>query len=417
MKDIKSFRLLWIGQSFANFGDILYIVGLIAVIHSLNGSTFQMAMVPFITMISRFLGALIAPLLFERYSLKSLISFSQIGKTWFILLLALFIIADMHNTSTLIVLLLMTSLIGFFDGWASPARDSLIPRLVHEDKLIKYNSFLSIVDRTIQLGGWPISSILLVWLGSSTIFWLTFGLYVLSSIMMVLIRRMANETEPTDISTDDGKRFKGAKEGFKYIFRTPTIRTLTIAELLDSIANVVWIAAIIYVFIEDALRSGEEWWGYLNSLFFAGLLLGGMLGFKYEDRIQRNLVIIVRIGAVISSGLILLFAQLTNPWIAVTVSFLFGLFSQLKGVSHGTLVQISTPESVLPKVYSAQDALNFALYGVATMLFGYLTDQLGVRFVFNLSGGLLLVGAGILMFGSLSKVGLLQNNEDTNFKS
>ncbi|MDV2683025.1 hypothetical protein RYX56_01410 [Alkalihalophilus lindianensis] len=45
MKHSSSFRFLWLGQSFANLGDVLYIVALITLIYQLTGSATYMALI------------------------------------------------------------------------------------------------------------------------------------------------------------------------------------------------------------------------------------------------------------------------------------------------------------------------------------------------------------------------------------
>ncbi|MCR1287057.1 hypothetical protein [Shouchella clausii] len=86
----NSFRFLWISQLFANIGGVFYIVGLIPLIHAVTGSAAAMALVPFLTMVSRFVSAMIAPLLLERMHLQPLLALSQFGKTFVLLLLACF---------------------------------------------------------------------------------------------------------------------------------------------------------------------------------------------------------------------------------------------------------------------------------------------------------------------------------------
>src|SRR5688572_20026845 len=68
MKNI-SFRCLWIGQAFANLGDIFYVVGLISLLYTLTGSAFYLSLLPFTTTIFRFISSLLAPLVIDRFPL------------------------------------------------------------------------------------------------------------------------------------------------------------------------------------------------------------------------------------------------------------------------------------------------------------------------------------------------------------
>src|SRR6476661_1067974 len=77
----KYFRLLWIGQSVANFGVVLSIVGLISILYSITGSAFSLALLPFFNTIGRFFGGMVSPILINLYRLKTLLIASQISKT------------------------------------------------------------------------------------------------------------------------------------------------------------------------------------------------------------------------------------------------------------------------------------------------------------------------------------------------
>ncbi|WP_394584371.1 MFS transporter [Cytobacillus firmus] len=168
-----SFRFLWIGQSIANLGDILYIVSIISIVYEITGSAFYMALFPFVNTVSRFISGFIAPILLERYRTKPLLAFSQFGKTIIVLMLTVNSIY-LFSIDNIIFTFVFVMFISFLDGWASPARDSLIPRYFDsEEKLVKVNSFLSIVDQTITLGGWPAAGILITLLGSGNLLIIT----------------------------------------------------------------------------------------------------------------------------------------------------------------------------------------------------------------------------------------------------
>lgn len=151
----SSFRFLWIGQSLANSGDVFYMVGLIAIIYGITGSVTYMAFVPFFITTSRFLSGMIAPLIIERVQLKSLLAYSQFGKTILVLILGCYT-EFFPSSSTIFLIFLLVIAISFLDGWANPARNALVPIFIEQDFLVKANSFLAILDQTIRLGGWTV---------------------------------------------------------------------------------------------------------------------------------------------------------------------------------------------------------------------------------------------------------------------
>jgi len=391
MVNKSSFRFLWMGQSLANCGDVFYIVGLITTIYEATGSATYMALVPFFITTSRFISGVIAPLIIDRTRLKLMLAYSQLGKTVIILLLACFS-SIFLSSDTIFLIFLFVIVISFLDGWANPASNALLPKLVKPNDLVKANSFLAILDQTIRLGGWPVGGILVAVVGGDNVIWLTFLLFVASTIMMALIKDndedVMMDKKPKKIS-----KWDTLKEGWVTIWQTPPLRTISIVDFIESIANVVWVAAIIYVYVDQVLQTSEQWWGYINASFFAGLMIGGILSLKWSHLVNQHLVMFILVGAFLVSLTTLIFGLISTPWMALVIAMLFGMANQIKAVAQQTTTQTSVAHRLLPKVYSAKDAIISATFGVSSLSLGYLTDLFGVRFTFLLAATLLFLSS------------------------
>lgn len=391
----SSFRFLWIGQSLANSGDVFYMVGLIAIIYELTGSVTYMAFVPFFITASRFVSGIIAPLIIERVSLKALLAYSQLGKTIAIIILIGYIdVFSSINTSVLIFFFVIA--ISFLDGWANPARNAFIPILVEQNALVKANSLLAILDQTIRLGGWAVGGMLVAIIGGVNVLWFTFFLFVTSTFMMFLIpsidRNIVSDEQSIKLSN-----WEVLKKGWVTIWQTPTLRIISIVEFFESIANVVWVAAIMYVYVDQVLQTGEQWWGYINATFFFGLMIGGFLSLKWSHLVDRLSSKVILVGALLASLTTLMFGLTSTPWMALVLSLLFGLVNQMKDVAQETLVQKSVVHRLLPNIYSAKDALITAIFGGSSLILGNLTDLFGVRFIFMLAATLLFISSIIVI--------------------
>jgi len=391
MVNKSSFRFLWMGQSLANCGDVFYIVGLITTIYEATGSATYMALVPFFITTSRFVSGVIAPLIIDRTRLKLLLAYSQLGKTIIILLLAGFS-SIFLSSNTIFLIFLFVIVISFLDGWANPASNALLPKLMEPNDLVKANSFLAILEQTIRLGGWPVGGILVAVVGADNVIWLTFLLFVASTIMMALIKDNDDDVM-MDKKQKKFSKWDTLKEGWVTIWKTPPLRTISIVDFIESIANVVWIAAIMYVYVDQVLQTSEQWWGYINSSFFAGLMIGGFLSLKWSHLVNQHLVMFIVVGAFLVSLTTLIFGLISTPWMALVIAMLFGMANQIKAVAQQTTTQTSVAHRLLPKVYSAKDAIIAATFGVSSLLLGYLTDLFGVRFTFLLAATLLFSSA------------------------
>lgn len=152
-----------------------------------------------------------------------------------------------------------------------------------------------------------------------------------------------------------------------------------------------------YVYVDQVLQTGEQWWGYINATFFAGLMIGGFLSLRWSHLVDRLSSKVIVGGALLSSLTTLMFGLTSTPWMALVISLLFGIVNQIKDVAQETLVQQSVVYRLLPNIYSAKDALITAIFGISSLILGNLTDLFGVRFTFILAAILLFFSAIFVM--------------------
>jgi MFS transporter, DHA3 family, macrolide efflux protein len=381
MMRFRSFRFLWVGQGFANTGDVLYIVALIAVLYQATGSALYLSLLPFTITIARFVSGMCAPLVLNRVSLKGLLVGSQSLKT---LLLGWLGLSLWIFTPSVLSILLLAFLIAFLDGWAAPARNAILPQLVTENELAKANSFVAVVDQSIQFGGWAIGGIIVAATSGFIVIWITFLMYVISTLLMAFIVVKGYQDRQTKIQM---------MSGWKIIWKHPVLRVVHIMIVIEAIANVVWIAAILYIFVEEVLMKSEAWWGYLNASFFIGLIAGGMAVSKYTHWFEHYMKETLLMTCFSISILTFVFGLTSVAVVALLLTVLSGMVEQIKSIAMVTMIQKRCPNESLPEVFSAQSALISITFGIGSLLYGFLAELVSVSFVFGLSGAFLLGSA------------------------
>ncbi|SIS74920.1 MFS transporter [Salimicrobium salexigens] len=383
----SSFRFLWVGQTLANLGDVIYIVALISILYTTSQSAFYLALLPFVNTFARFISGYLSPVLFNKYPLKTLLFGSQSSKTFF-----LFVLASLTTTQLRDSLMLIFSLvfvIAFLDGWAAPASRAMIPRLVDKKEIVQANSFFSVVSQIVQLGGWALGGLLVATAGGQYVIWLTLFLYILSAGLLMFLRDSTTFRVPYEKSPLRST----LKEGWEIIWQNPIFRKIHVVIFLESIASVVWIAAIIYVFVSEVLQKNEAWWGYINTTFFLGLLVGGVVCTKYAIRVEKNLKKLLLATSFIVSIVTICFGYNSLPWMALVLSVLYGAVEQVKSIAMETYLQKEASSENLPKIYGAQEAMTSLTFGCASLLFGWMSDVFGVSHVFLFAGILLMIAA------------------------
>ncbi|MBT2684839.1 MFS transporter [Bacillus sp. ISL-37] len=387
----KNFSLLLLGQSLANIGDVLYMVSIISTIFELTGSATASSFVPFTITSSMFISSLLTPLLVGKVNLKWLMAGSQIGKTILLFILGFMLVGV--TTSNYYLIFLIIGLIALLDGCANPIRQTLIPYYVKPSQLIKANGLAETVTQIIQAVMWFIGSLFLIILSSQQLVWLAGGLFIVASILLSLLENVA------DNRIEAKGKFEQITEGWVTLSNTPVLRKIAWLDLYETMAGTVWIAAILLVFVNDALDVGGQWWGFINGAYFLGLILGSVYCIKYSSIIEKKLGTFIFIGSILSSLVTLLFSINSIPIAALLLSLFVGLFGQIKGIPQQTVIQTSVTKEKLSTVYTSLGAIGTGIFGVGSLVMGLLADLLGIRIVFMISGILLAV-VSLIVFKS-----------------
>lgn len=380
----KNFSLLLTGQSLANIGDVLYMVGIISAIFGLTGSATAASFVPFTITTSMFVSNLLTPLLIERVNLKWLLAGSQLGKTILIVVLGL-LLTGLSETNYYFIFLIISG-VALLDGCAKPIMHSMIPQYVNSDKLVQANGIAETVFQTIQTVMWFVGSLFLVLTSPQQIVWIVTILFVISSVLLCFLESVDQQEE----EAQKGK-LDQIKKGWNDLLSTPVLRKIAVMEILETIAGTVWIAAILYVFVNEALHVGEEWWGFINGSFFLGLIVGSIYCIKYSAVVEKNLSKLILISSLFSFVMTILFGVTSVPIIALLLSLGIGISEQIRVIPLQTIIQTSIPKKKLTTVYTSLGALSTGVFGVASLVMGILADLVGVRSVFLVSGVLLAI--------------------------
>ncbi|NQF16629.1 MFS transporter [Brevibacillus sp. HB1.3] len=384
----RRFICLWAGQTLANLGDVFYIVAFISVMYAATGSVMYTAFIPVVIVTSQSVSSLLAPLVFQRLSLTGMLVLSQGLKTILLAVASLAVSSGVGEQGEWIWLLFgLGSTIAFMDGWADPARNAMVPQLVGREDLMRANGLLATSDQTVHFAGWAAGGLLVSWLGAGVVLWGTVGAYVVATIAMTGIAPASEKLREEQAAGATTNWLTG----WKVIRDVPVLRLLVAMDVVIGLSGGVWIAAIMLPFVLDVLGQGEEWWGYINAGYMLGAIAGGTLLLMYADRIRRHLFRWIICGTISVGFFTFCFGSSTNALVALLFSFALGPFLEMVHVSKQTLLQQETEESVLPYVLSAKGTIDLLVFGTSALVMGAIAEWQGVRAVYYVSAGLLLI--------------------------
>lgn len=426
----SSFYYLIGTQTLSNAADIIYIMGIVSLVMAGTDSILAGVFVPFFRSSSQLISGLIASLMLVRFRLNRLLLFCQLGQFVIFAVLALYLWVYRDSASLTVIFSLIFGM-SFLDGWTTPARNSLVPRLVHRDELLRANGMISVSDQIIRCAGWAMGGILVAWIGALPTLMLAGIFYAVAMVFTAFIREpekheqeimpdmtpsliaqrgeaaSPEEEKTASLHTGSEREYmKTLTEGWKLIWRIRKVRTMIFMDMVDMLGGSVWVGAFILAFVVQVLQQSEEWWGFINTAYFAGAIGGGLLVVGMVRWLQGREFRAMLLGIAIYAVLTLVFAVTTNPYISLLLVVAMGPAAELAAVNRRTLLQLSVTREQLPKLLSAQDAtLNFT-FCISLLIMGWIAEQFGIVNLYLLAG---LMSVCALIVGIFSRSAFQQD--------
>lgn len=367
--------------------DIVYIMIITTHIYITTKSATITALFPLLQVITNLIANVSAPLIMNRFPSYKLLYTLQWLKTALLLLLMILFPVLSTNILTLLTFIFFISLCS---GWSAPLLYSILPRLTQKERLVKVNSIFSFSTQIVQAAAYSFTSIIVLLIGATSTLMINNFFMIFGCIALHFSLRSVHNKE---VIEPPSSKSTALLEGWKLLFQHPSLRIITLMDLIETFAGTIWIGAITMAYVTTALHKGEEWWGYINTSYYFGTLIGGLLAWKMSSYIQNNLIRSMALGSLIFSILTFLYGITSNGFIALFLCVLMGPCYQIRDISQTTVLQSSVAPSLLSKMYTAHGALLSTASGLSMLSVGIITDTFGVRTIYIIASFLILCAA------------------------
>ncbi|MGN7414315.1 MFS transporter [Paenibacillus sp. SAF-068] len=383
-----AFYPYWAVKTLLSLINVIYIMVITTFIYGHTGSVLYAAMFPLIQIIARIIAGFTLPLLVNRFAYSKLLISISIAKTFTMTCIA---ISLNHLISQLPLLLIGVVILSFLDGWESPLLNTLTPRLVQGEDLEKADSLLSFSNQTVTIVGYAMTGFAVMNWGASQTFWAAVSL---SWAVLIFMIAMGSLTRNVEQPQKSAVSWNVSREGWSMIWKNPSLRWITLMDIAQAMAGSIWFGAVTLAFAKEALERGEGWWGLMNSSYATGTMLGGILALALAKWIQKHLIASMTMGSLLFSLLTIAYGLNSLPWLALVLCILMGPVNQIRAAAQQTALQsIIVPALSLTKVYATRGVLISTVMSVSIVIFGLVADQMGVRWVYLISGALFIVSA------------------------
>ncbi|PCF84858.1 MFS transporter [Staphylococcus delphini] len=382
----KSFKILLLAESCADFADVLFKVAVISNMYVITHSVIATSSIPVIIGVSTFVSSFFLPVLTRKLRLNEILLYTQFTKT--IALTCLFVWMITFNSHMIGVTYSLVTVISLMDGFAGPTSAALIPRYATD--LTRANSILTVSHETIEVIGWGIGGVLVLLIGFHQTLMFTVILFWLASLILlylpqVNIKIVENETPMDSI-------FKG----WKHIIAHRQLKLILGINTFEIIANSIWVSSIILAFISVVLDESESYWGYINTLYSIGIILGSWGILKFSNAMTQHKPLWIFISLILTA-LTLALSLIFIDAISFLIATLFiGFFSQLKEIPETILIQESVEEDILVHIYAVMEVLNTLIFSISIFIMSGLAENMPVQNVFWVTVVLILIEAIIV---------------------
>ncbi|WP_433750783.1 MFS transporter [Falsibacillus pallidus] len=389
---IKSYRHLFFGQFFSDFGaflDIIAINILISYIWGL-GPAYNAALLVVFSLPVVFIGPIMAVWV-DRLPKKAVMLTCDIVRS--VIALSLVWVGNVY---VLFVLVFFKVLFGaMFD----PARQSTIRYTVPENYLLQASTMSQIMTNFVKIVAPAAGSALLLFMNPSSLFIFESAGFLISAIFIFGIP--AFDEKRSKIQSSRNSFFQEFKEGFGYI-RSNSILSFSIFFLS---------AGMFIVFLQEALITpwakmmgfGKAEFGLIVSASGLGMVVGAVALGKWTFWDKNPMKIMLFSGfftgffvCLFGLGVINLILLPKIMW--VSIFFLTGIISSGAYVPFGYILQKETLPEVMGRVSGASNSIiNLSVF-LGPMAGGVLAASFSMSFVFIASGLLLTTYAIIVYF-------------------
>ena len=373
--------LFLISQCITLFGSTLVQMAIVWYVTIQTSSGVWVAAFTVCSYLPQFLISFVAGVWADRHSRKKLIigADSLIALVTFLMVLVIPHITD--KTVVLGGLLVMSVIRSFGAGIQTPAVNAVIPQLVPEDQIMRFNGINATMQSVVQFAAPAAAGILLTMntLSSTLIIDTATAIVGIGLLSAVIIPKQAIQSKGTSVFID-------MKIGIKYTLSDKLIgKVLTVYGLFIFLCVPAGFLSQLFV----SRVYGETYW-YLTAVElagFIGMVAGGILmsiwgGFK--SRVTTMSVGLIAFGSLaIGMGLSKQFA------LYLTLMIIYGVAITMVQTATTTLIQEKAEISMQGRVFGLLGAMYSGFLPVGMAIFGPMADEISLQWI--------MIGSGIAL--------------------
>lgn len=382
-----AFSAIWTSGVISLFGDRVHQFALALIVWQTTGSAVAVGLVFMAATLPNLLIGPVSGTLVDRWDQRQVLVVSDLLRAAVVVLIPIAAVSNIALVYPLVFLVTSFSL--FF----RPARESVMPRIVHERDLLTANSANWLAETLADIVGYPLAGLFVVFLGTALplAFWFDAATYVVSAALILSVaipplQRQANEVAEGVLAE--------MRAGWRFLRGETVLLANTLQGVVGQFTNGILLALTLLYAIR-ALHDATAY-TYLEAGIGIGNLIGGFAIGLLGGRFAKGRLVIAGYAAM---GVCVAALSLVGvTWAAVGLAVGIGIANMVYVIPSQTLFQQRVPREMIGRVVGMRFSLVFGSMTLAMGLSGFLAEALGVTTVIGAFGVLTaLAGLGGLL--------------------
>ncbi|MEE4542766.1 MFS transporter [Streptomyces sp. V4-01] len=343
LRDHADFRRLWFGNTVSYVGQQMTAMAVALQVYAITGSSFYVGLVGLCSLVPLIAFGLYGGAVADVVDRRRLGLITAFGATLLSAALAVVAIAHLRYVGVLYAIVALQAVCFAMN---SPARSSMIPRLLPPEQLPAANALASLAGGVGQMAGPMLGGVFVGLWGYQAAYLIDVAAFTASLYAMWRLPAMLpGDTEP-GTAPGAAPRRRPARpsvmEGLRYLAARPNLRTTFVSDLC---AMVLAQPRVLFPAIAGLWYGGDtRTVGLLAAAPAAGALLGSVFS-GWLGRVDRQglavLVAIASWGAAVA-----VFGLTRNLWLGLVFLALAGCADTVSMVFRNTMLQAAAPDDM-----------------------------------------------------------------------
>jgi MFS transporter, DHA3 family, macrolide efflux protein len=387
----RNISFLWLGQLVSQAGDSITHMAVIWLMLDLTGSPSLTGFIAFAATAPALIFGLFSGVLADHYRRRTLMLISDLARFFLILLIPLFYTMDMLTPMLLAIVVFSAASFGTL---FNPARDAIIPELVHESKLLKINALIQSTGYLAYFVGLFGAGMLLSAMGLVNLFFLDAGTFLISFFLIMLISYQRGEKR---VSTYESRHLTELKKGLKYVIYED--RRLFWIILITALNNLFIMGPAVVgtpLLIKEVWDGSGRDFAFIESSYGVGMVIATIFVYRFASKYKKGTWLML---GIIYDGLtfIPLFwvgrLGIDPFWLTLSIILIHSLGIPFIQVTRTTLVHSMVPGHMQGRVFSMINLAVIGVMSISVALTGVLAEWISPRTIF------LIIGVGAALSG------------------